>query len=222
MRHILIIDDDQLTASALMVALKAEDRNILAVSGAHRALSEVRSMRYDLVFLEMSLSDRSGMSVLEEVNRSAPSTCVVAMSADILDRDVEDAIIDHDHFFLPKPFEVLQVRTMVKRILLEQRLAREWAPRKSERDEDRRQWPRSTHFEQVVCTPDPGSAGIGVSGNFSAEVADVSHGGIGLRTDHPVPPGQRVRFRGETAVWEGIVRWSLVFGSRFRAGVEFV
>ena len=115
--HILIVDDDQLTALALMSALKAEDRNILAVPGGLRALTEIGSRRYNLIFLEIGLIDQSGRALLEEVNRLSPSTSVVVMSADTLDQDMENTIINNDYFFLPKPFEVLQVKSLVKRIL---------------------------------------------------------------------------------------------------------
>jgi two-component system chemotaxis response regulator CheY len=222
MRHILIIDDDQLTALALMRTLKAEDRNILAVAKGPQALSELRARHYDLVFLEISTFDRSGMVVLEEIRQSASSTCVVVMSADILDEEMEKTVIDHNHFFLPKPFEVLQVRTLASKILAIEREPEPGANRIDKGGEERRQWPRSRHSGQVVCAPDQEECGSIFPENFKAEVTDVSRGGVGLRTDHPVPPGQRISFCGETAVWEGIVRWSFVFGNRFRAGVEFV
>jgi DNA-binding response OmpR family regulator len=221
-RHILIVDDDHLTSLALMKALEAMDRNILAVTGGPHALEEMRSRYYDLVFLEIGLLDQSGMIVLEEISRSAPHTCVVVMSAGIPDGEMENAIIDHDNFFLPKPFEILQVKTMVRKILAEKDHSIYGAPRMNESGRERRRWPRSIHSSSVVCTPDQSESSGDLPHNFNAVVKDVSHGGVGIRTDHPVPPGRRIRFRGESAVWEGVVRWSLVFGNRFRAGVEFV
>lgn len=220
--HILIVDEDQLTSLALMKALEAKDRNILAVTRGPHALEEMRSRHYDLVFLEIGLFDKSGKTILEEISRLAPCTCVVVMSAGIPDGELESTIIDHDHFFLPKPFEILQVKTMLRNILAEKRERESGLKQLDESGKDRRRWPRSEHSGRVVCIPDHDSAHADVPENFSAEVADVSRGGVGIRTHHPVPPGQRICFRGETAVWEGIVRWSLVFGNRFRAGVEFV
>ena len=38
----MIVDDDQLTAMALMRALKADDLNILAVAKGPHALTEIR------------------------------------------------------------------------------------------------------------------------------------------------------------------------------------
>ena len=117
--RVLIVDDDQLTALALIRALKTDDLNILAVAEGSSALTEIRTKSYSLVFLEIGIADGTGMTVLHEISRFSPSTSIVVMSAGIPNGETENAIIGYDHFFLPKPFEVLQVRTMTKKILAE-------------------------------------------------------------------------------------------------------
>jgi len=92
----------------------------------------------------------------------------------------------------------------------------------SQSGDERRRWPRKPHLDRVVCYPDVENHFQCALENFTAEVVDVGPEGVGIRTDHPIPPGQTICFKGNTAAWEGVVRWSLVFGNSYRAGVQFV
>ncbi len=220
--RVLIVDDDQLTALALMRALKADDLNILAVAEGPRALSEIRTKVYSLVFLEICIADGTGMTVLQEISRSSPSTCLVVMSAGIPNGETENTIIGYGHFFLPKPFEVLQVRTMVRKILSKTPPALQDSEYMEEGRRERRQGARRPQSGQVICQSDPEKSYPGIPSRFTTEFLDVSPGGIGIRTDLPLPPGQTFRFKDDAGANEGIVRWSMVFENRFRAGIQFV
>lgn len=219
---VLIVDDDQLTALALMRALKDDHLNIVAVAEGSRAISEIQSKPYALVFLEIGIGDGTGMTVLHEISRSFPFVCIVVMSAGIPNGEAENAIIGYDHYFLPKPFEVLQVRTMTRKILSEASKTRAdnfhlEIERKQKRSSERQ--PRSG---QIIFVPDPDGSHPGIPSRFAANIVDVSHGGMGVRTDLPLPPGQIFSFADDTGTNEGIVRWSMVFEDRFRAGIQFI
>ena len=222
MHRILIVDDDQLTALALMRALKADHLNILAVAEGPRALTEIRINPYSLVFLEIGIADGTGMVVLQEISRSSPATCIVVMSAGIPNGETENTIIECDPFFLPKPFEVLQVKTMTRRILADASEARkEFASGEDARRENRRS-ARQPRSGQVIFLPDPERSYPGIPSRFPAQIVDASTGGMGVRTDLPLPPGQTFRFDDDDENNEGIVRWSMVFENRFRAGIQFI
>jgi CheY-like chemotaxis protein len=219
-RNILIIEDDALTSLALLKTIEAADRTILTATKGPQALAEIRSRRYDLIFLEIGLFDQPGISLLKEISISNLSTCVVVMSAATPDGEIENMVIDYDHFFLPKPFDGLQVKTLVTRILTEKGKGEGAFPRPGKRVEERRRWLRSKLFDRLICQPAKDGTCHLIPGPFSAEITDVSPGGLGIRTDNPVPPGQRIFFQGESFVEDGVVRWSLVLGNRFRAGVQ--
>ena len=222
-RHrILIVDDDQLTAMALMRALKADGLNILAVAQGPQALNEIQATLYSLVFLEIGIADGTGKAVLKEIARFSPSTCIVVMSAGITNGDIKDTIIESDHYFLPKPFEVLQVRAMTNRILsgvsrrLEDFISGD-EPLRKKRSSVRHSLPG-----EVTIFPDSESSYPGSPSQYIAQIVDLSLGGMGVRTDLPLSPGQKLHFDNKEGTNNGIVRWSMVFENRFRAGIQFV
>lgn len=222
-RHrILIVDDDQLTALALMRVLKADHMNILAVATGPQALHEIQVTPYSLVFLEIGIADGTGDVVLQEISRSSPSTCIVVMSAGTTSGKTENTIIEREYFFLPKPFEVLQVRTMTNRILSE-------ASRRSNNllsgDQAGRKMRGSVRHPltgEVTIFSDPEGSYPGTPPQFAARIVDLSFGGMGVQTDMPLPPGQTLRLDNDGGTNSGIVRWSMVFENRFRAGIQFV
>jgi CheY-like chemotaxis protein len=218
----MIVDDDQLTALALMRALKADHMNILALARGSHALAEIRVNPYSLVFLEIGIADGTGNTVLREISRSSPSTCIVAMSAGMTNGVAQSTIIEHNHYFLPKPFEVLQVRTMTNRILSEvSRRNEDLVPNggagRKKRISVRRRMPG-----EVTAFPEPGNYYPGIPPQFVARMVDLSPEGIGVQTDLPLPPGQIFSLHGDKGSSRGIVRWSMVFENMFRAGIQFV
>ncbi|GBE14051.1 sensor protein TorS [bacterium BMS3Abin14] len=116
-KRILIVDDDPLTAQALVRSLRQDGHDILVIGNGMRALYEIQANPYALVFLEIQISDKSGMYVLREIRRTSPSTCVVVMSVDIPNDEVKEAIERFAQLFLPKPFEMLQVRKLATQAL---------------------------------------------------------------------------------------------------------
>lgn len=118
MEPILIVDDDPLAAQALVRALRGDNYDILIVDGGVRALAEIQATPYALVFLEIQISDGTGMNVLREIRRASPSTCIVVMSVDIPSDGVKEAIEKYAQLFLPKPFEMLQVRKLATQALM--------------------------------------------------------------------------------------------------------
>lgn len=219
---VLIVDDDRLTALALIRALKADDLNILAVAESSSALSEIRAKSYSLVFLEIGIADGTGMTILHEISRFSPSTNIVVMSAGILNGEEENAIIGYGHFFLPKPFELLQVRTMTRRILSETSNVRAEAVHRETEGKQKRRSERQHRSGQVIFVPDPDKSYSGIPSRFAAEIVDISPEGMGIRTDLPLPPGQTLSFTDDTGTMEGVVRWSMVYENRFRSGLQFV
>lgn len=220
--RVLIVDDDQLTALALMRALKDDHLNLLAVAEGPSALSEIRANPYSLVFLEVGIADGTGMAVLREISRFSPFTCIVVMSAGIPNGEAESTIIEHDHFFLPKPFEILQVRTMTRRILAEASEAKQKFVSGEDAERKRRSSARQPRSGQVSILSDPEGSYPGIPPHLAGQIVDVSIDGMGVRTNLPLLPGQTFRFDDDDGTNEGVVRWSMVFENRFRAGIQFV
>lgn len=220
--RVMIVDDDQLTVLALMRALRSHKLNILAVARGDHAVTEIRNHVYSLVFLEVGIADGTGRVALEEISRLSPSTCVVVMSAGITNGEIESTIMESDYYFLPKPFEVLQVRTMTNRILGEiSRKGKHPGPGALE-ESKKRFSARHAVPGSVTIFADPERSYTGIPSSLDALIVDLSPGGMGVQTDLPLPPGHVFHLDRKGGGNRGVVRWSMVFENRFRAGLQFI
>ena len=68
---ILIVDDEDAARYAMAKALRAEGREILEASNGEVALQSIREQQPDLVFLDLNMPVRDGLSVLSELQGDA-------------------------------------------------------------------------------------------------------------------------------------------------------
>ena len=90
---VYIIEDHTMVREGLRAMLEAARLHVVGDSGdPTRAIADLVLLQPDVVLLDVSLSGRSGMEVLDEVKRRAlPSRCIVlTMSSNA--RDVSQAL----------------------------------------------------------------------------------------------------------------------------------
>src|SRR3984957_12686893 len=78
MSRILIADDHAMVRAGLRQFL-GEDRSITEIGEAasgHQTLDQLRSSKWDLVILDITMPDRSGLDILRYVRASYPNTKV--------------------------------------------------------------------------------------------------------------------------------------------------
>lgn len=107
MSKALIIDDE--LDICLMVAkhlqnLKFETQYALTVKEARLKLL---SSSYDVLFLDLNLTDGSGFDVIHYINRMNLSAKIVVISA--YDSEANKALRAGASFFLPKPFAIKRI-----------------------------------------------------------------------------------------------------------------
>ena len=81
------------------------------------ALAEIASSAYHLCFLDVFLPDIDGVEVLKRIKVLSPKTKVIIMTAGIITDGMKESIEKNAYMFIPKPFDLLQVRMLVKMIL---------------------------------------------------------------------------------------------------------
>lgn len=114
---ILIIEDDATARYALHRAIQAPGREILEAHDGQSGLDQLKTEGVDLAFLDLNMPVRDGISVLTELQTLTNWRCpeiIVLTANDSIDAAVE-CIRRGATDFLTKPYEIEQVRAIVKR-----------------------------------------------------------------------------------------------------------
>lgn len=115
MKNILIVDDEELICYSLSAALRRNDTFVKTASCGKDALTEIRRTFYNLCFLDIRLPDADGLDLMKTVRETSPATKIIIMTANEIEEDLMRDIQKHSWYFLPKPFELEDVRLLVDR-----------------------------------------------------------------------------------------------------------
>jgi ATP-dependent Lon protease len=121
MKKILIVDDEDLILLALSSALRQKDACVKTASCGTEALTEIDRAFYDLCFMDIHLPDANGLVLMKIFREISPATNIVMMSGDMLDDDAKKSMLKTARYFLPKPFDLEQVRSLADGLLREER-----------------------------------------------------------------------------------------------------
>jgi two-component system, NtrC family, nitrogen regulation response regulator NtrX len=78
--HLLIVDDDANTLASLSRAFRLNGHEATVADNAARALDLIRSQPFDLIFSDVVMPDRDGISLLEDIRALGIATPVVMIS----------------------------------------------------------------------------------------------------------------------------------------------
>ncbi|MNB84893.1 Sensory/regulatory protein RpfC [compost metagenome] len=67
LKHLLIVEDDEIQRRSIMELIGHDDVAITAVSTGEEALSELRKQRYDCMVLDLMLGDMTGFELLDQI-----------------------------------------------------------------------------------------------------------------------------------------------------------
>ena len=121
MARILVIEDDPAVVEMLTLMIQNEGHDVeVVVDGAH-AIERLDRPPPDLVLLDLMMPSVGGFDVLSELRaRQGWSTIpVVIVTARTGDEDVWRGWTSGADYYLVKPFEVEQLRSVVMRLLAE-------------------------------------------------------------------------------------------------------
>jgi two-component system nitrogen regulation response regulator NtrX len=123
--HLLIIDDDANTLASLSRAFRMEGYEVTVADRATRALELARSTTFDLIFSDVVMPDKDGVTLIEEMRAAGVTSTVVMMSGqatvDMAVRATKLGAID----FLEKPLSTERLLLTVENALRIRRLEQE-------------------------------------------------------------------------------------------------
>lgn len=125
MSHLLIVDDDPNTLASLARAFRLAGHEATVADRASRALELVRAQSFDLIFSDVVMPDKDGISLLEEMRAAGVTTPVVMISGQAtLDMAVRATRLGA-HDFLEKPLSTEKLLLTLETVLKLKRLESE-------------------------------------------------------------------------------------------------
>ena len=125
MSHLLIVDDDPNTLASLARAFRLAGHEATVADRASRALELVRAQSFDLIFSDVVMPDKDGITLLEEMRAAGVITPVVMISGQAtLDMAVRATRLGA-HDFLEKPLSTEKLLLTLETVLKLKRLESE-------------------------------------------------------------------------------------------------
>ena len=125
MKRILIIDDEQSMREMLVILLRKEGLDVRSAGSRAEAAAELRDGPVDLVLTDVKLPDGDGLEILRHVKAASPETAVVVMTAfGTTEMAVAARKLGAEAYIL-KPFDVDELRIVVRDALANRSLREE-------------------------------------------------------------------------------------------------
>jgi two-component system, OmpR family, response regulator len=115
--RVLLVEDDRMIAQGLQTALRQDGYTVDSMSDGRSAAEALRTVRFDLVLLDLGLPERDGIDVLRELRRRGDSTPVIIVTArDDVQNRVEGLDAGADDYII-KPFDLDEVGARMRSVL---------------------------------------------------------------------------------------------------------
>jgi two-component system response regulator PilR (NtrC family) len=132
MKRILIVDDEPSMRDLLAIMLRKEGYDPVVAEGRTAAAAVMARGTVDLVITDVRLRDGDGIEVLRHVKSGSPETAVIVMTAYGTTEAAVAAMKLGAHDYITKPFDVEELKIVVRGALEKQRLEEENRRFKSE------------------------------------------------------------------------------------------
>ena len=124
--RIFLLDDDELIASMLSRSLKKEGYEVQMETRAEDVINKIGTWCPDLVLLDIHLDEEiNGLDILEEIKREKIGAQVVMLTADDSAESAITAMKLGAADYLTKPFNMDEVKIVIKNIIDKERLIEE-------------------------------------------------------------------------------------------------
>ncbi|MDY6787348.1 MAG: sigma-54 dependent transcriptional regulator [candidate division WOR-3 bacterium] len=113
--NVLVVDDQVVFSDTLKESLQSLGYNVEQAFTGETALDIIHERRINLIFLDVFLPDISGFDLIKKIQSEIPGVEIIIMTAysqsDFVKRSVE-----HGSYFLPKPFRIEDLTTILNKI----------------------------------------------------------------------------------------------------------
>jgi two-component system, NtrC family, response regulator PilR len=123
--RILIVDDEQGLLDFLTVLCQGEGYEVVTAASVGEARERLVDRAPDLVLCDMMMPDGNGLDLLREIRAHDSGPAVIMMTAYTSTRSAIEAMKLGAYDYVPKPFDVDELKVVIQRALEKTRLAEE-------------------------------------------------------------------------------------------------
>jgi two-component system, NtrC family, response regulator PilR len=125
MKRVLVVDDEQSMRELLAIMLRREGFDVVAAESRTQAAAVLARGPVDLIVTDVKLPDGDGIEILRHVKAAAPETVVIVMTAFGSTETAVAALKLGAYDYLIKPFDVDELKIVVRNALERQQLQQE-------------------------------------------------------------------------------------------------
>ncbi len=123
--NILIVDDEKSMREILEIFLKNEGYGVTVANNGESAVEAVKNDIYDLVITDMKMPKMNGLELLKNIKEINPETVVVIITAFGTTESAVEAMKHGAYDYIQKPFQMDNIRLIVKNALERQKLQKD-------------------------------------------------------------------------------------------------
>ena len=123
--RILVVDDEISMREFLGILMEREGYRVDLADSAESAVSLLQSASYDLVISDVKMPGMDGIALLAHVKNIAPDTAVIMVTAFSTAEHAVEAMKLGAYDYIAKPFNVEEIRIIVRNALDRRTLAKE-------------------------------------------------------------------------------------------------
>src|SRR4030043_2373226 len=123
--NILIIDDDKGMCKTLSRILELDGYKISTANTANEGTALIKGGSFNLAVLDIKLPDIDGVELLEIIKKEDPDLSVIMMTAYASTENAIKALNKGADAFVTKPFDIEELRALVKKSIDKQMLTKE-------------------------------------------------------------------------------------------------
>ncbi|MFY8037156.1 MAG: response regulator [Cyclobacteriaceae bacterium] len=116
MTRVLVVDDEPDICQMLCKHLNKLDYEAQCASSVKEAIKKLQANAYDLLFIDIDLTDGSGFDVISYLNTIETDIKIIVISA--YHQEVTMAMELGAHYFIPKPFSIKAIHTALSTLNL--------------------------------------------------------------------------------------------------------
>jgi len=122
MSNILIVDDEQSYRQLLSLVFESDGHNVRTAMNGRKALESLQTEHADVIISDVKMPDMDGIEMLRAVRETLPDLGVVLMTAFASVETAREAFKLGADDFIQKPFDVEELKLIVKKTLEKQAL----------------------------------------------------------------------------------------------------